>query len=81
MGDGCAFTGAGFCLCVLATQVQARNQQRAAGEGQCGLLLVITHVGESSSSARRNARSRAMGVKLVRGTASCVTVLDYEEEA
>lgn len=49
--------GRGDLLMRLATQVQARNQQRAAGEGQGGLLLVITHGGESSSTMRRDARS------------------------
>jgi hypothetical protein len=31
-------------VCVLATQVQARTQQLAAGTGQRGQLLVRTHV-------------------------------------
>lgn len=35
----------------LATQVQARTQQPTAENWQCGLVLVVAHGAESSSSS------------------------------
>lgn len=43
-------------MCVLATQVQARNQQPAAEDGQSRILLGVAHALESISSANCIAR-------------------------